>query len=120
MKNTRTFLETVSQIIDSKDAKKFSELITENGIFRFGNSPEIKGRGNIEIAVAEFFRSIKACKHEVVNCWKGENTIVWEGKVTYTRMDDKIVPVNFANIFYMEGNLIDRYLIFIDNTPLFS
>lgn len=117
---TKNFLEHVSAIIDSKDAKKFSELITENGVFRFANAEEVRGRAAIEETVAAFFNMIKACKHEVLNYWQKENSIVWEGRVTYTRMDDKIVTINFANIFYMKGELIEKYYIFIDNSPLFA
>ncbi|MCX7878493.1 MAG: nuclear transport factor 2 family protein [Ignavibacteria bacterium] len=117
---TKNFLENVSSIIDSKDSKRFSELITEDGVFRFGNAEEVKGRKAIEETVEAFFKIIKACKHEILNFWEKEGSIVWEGKVTYTRADDKVVSVNFANIFYMKGELIEKYYIFIDNSPLFA
>ncbi len=120
MQDTQTWLLEIGKTIDAKDAKGFSEFITENGSFRFGNADAVIGRKAIEDYVAAFFGMIGSSKHEVLNCWNSNEGIVWEGKVTYTRLDGKVVPVNFTNIFYMKGDLIERYLIFIDNTPLFA
>lgn len=120
MTNTKSWLEGLGKTIDSRDAKKFSEYITEDGIFRFGNQPDVKGRKAIEDYVAAFFSMIGGSQHEVINHWDNGDHIIWEGMVHYTRKDGKKVDVNFTNIFYMKGDLIERYLIFIDNTPLFA
>ena len=120
MTDTRSWLESLGKVIDSKDAKKFSEYITENGIFRFGNADDVTGRKAIEDYVAAFFGMIKGSVHEVLNCWNNGEHIIWEGRVKYTRLDEKKVSVNFTNIFYMNGDLIEKYYIFIDNTPLFD
>ncbi len=118
--DTRAWIESIGKTIDAKDAKAFSEFCTEDGEFRFGNAESVTGRKNIEDYVAAFFNMIGSSKHEIPNCWNTGEHIIWEGKVTYTRLDGKVVPVNFTNIFYMDGDLIKRYLIFIDNTPLFA
>jgi hypothetical protein len=55
-----------------------------------------------------------------VNFWNTGSNVIWEGRVHYTRLDGKKVDVNFCNLFYMKGELIDQYLIYIDNTPLFA
>lgn len=120
MKDTIRWIESIGRTIDAKDAKGFSEFITETGSFRFGNQPELTGRKAIEDYVAAFFGMIGTSSHEIVNVWDNGNHITWEGKVTYTRLDGKIVPVNFTNIFYMNGTLIEKYNIYIDNTPLFA
>lgn len=120
MTNTQEWLNGLADTIDSQNAKKFSEYITENGSFRFGNQPEVTGRKAIEDYVAAFFGMIKGSKHQTVNFWDTGDDIIWEAKVTYTRMDDKKVEVNFTNVFNMKGDLVDRYKIYIDNTPLFA
>jgi hypothetical protein len=120
MQDTRSWLEKIGKTIDAKNAKGFSEFCTEGGEFRFGNAESVVGRKNIEDYVAAFFGMIGSSSHEVLNCWDNGKEIVWEGKVVYTRLDGKVVPVNFTNVFYMDGDLIARYLIFIDNTPLFA
>ncbi len=120
MQDTKAWLMNIGKTIDAKDAKGFSEFCTDNGEFRFGNAESVTGRKAIEDYVAAFFGMIASSKHEVLNYWNSNEGIVWAGRVTYTRLDGKVVPVNFTNIFYMNGSLIERYLIFIDNTPLFA
>lgn len=120
MKDVKAWLEGIGKKIDAKDSTGFAAYITEDGSFRFGNAPDVVGRKAIDDYVAAFFGMIRSSSHEIVNFWEGKDSIVWQGRVTYTRLDDKIVPVNFTNIFYMDGELIKDYLIYIDNTPLFA
>ncbi|MBZ0203812.1 MAG: nuclear transport factor 2 family protein [Ignavibacteria bacterium] len=120
MEDTKNWLEKIGKSIDAKDAKGFSEFITDSGSFRFGNQPEVIGRKAIEDYVAAFFGMIGSSEHEIVNFWDSGVHVIWEGRVTYTRLDEKVVPVNFTNIFYMKDGLIEKYNIYIDNTPLFA
>jgi len=116
----KEWLEKIGNIIDVKDSTGFANLLTEDGIFKFGNADEVKGRKNVAEYVAAFFTMIKGSKHKVVKFWEQGDNVIWQGEVLYTRLDGKQVNVNFCNIFYMKDDLIDKYLIFIDNTPLFS
>ena len=118
--DTRSWIEKIGRTIDAKDSDGFASFITEDGIFRFGNQPDVKGRKAIADYVAAFFSMIKSSKHSIVNVWDEKNTIIWQGQVLYTRLDDKQVTINFTNIFYMKGDLITDYLIYIDNAPLFA
>ena len=120
MPETKQWLANIGHVIDAKDAQGFANFITENGTFRFGNQPDVVGRDAIRDYVAAFFTMIHSSEHAVVNHWKGNGTIVWQGQVNYTRLDDRKVLVPFTNIFYMDGDLIKDYLIYIDNTPLFA
>ncbi len=113
-------IEDIAKSIDSKDAKKFSEYITEDGTFRFGNAEPVQGRKNIEDYVAYFFSMIKRSEHKVVELWDEGKNIIWQGEVRYTRLDEKKVTVNFVNIFNMKEDMITDYFIYIDNTPLFA
>lgn len=113
-------IKKIANSIDSKNAKQFSEFITEDGTFRFGNAESVKGRKNIEDYVAYFFTMIKGSSHKIVNLWDDGKNIVWQGEVEYTRLDEKKVTVNFVNVFYMKEDMITDYLIYIDNTPLFA
>ena len=116
----KELIEKIANSIDAKDAVKFSEFITEDGTFRFGNAETVKGRKNISDYVAYFFTMIKSSKHKIVHLWDEGEHIIWEGEVLYTRLDEKQVTVKFVNIFNMEGDMITDYLIYIDNTPLFA
>jgi hypothetical protein len=117
---TRKWLEEIGKSIDSMDADKFVEFLTDDCTFRFGNQPAVDGKSATRDYVAAFFTMIGGCKHSVVNYWAGENSIVWEGNVLYTRLDGNQVTVNFVNVFYMRGELVKDYLIYIDNAPLFA
>src|SRR5262245_27596409 len=105
MKDTKNGINGLADTIDSQNAKKFSQYITEDGIFRFGNQPEVKGRKAIEDYVAAFFGMIKGSRHETVNVWDTGSNIIWEARVTYTRKDDNKVTINFTNVFDMKGDL---------------
>jgi len=116
----KQWLEELGKVIDSKDAEKFASYITETGTFKFGNSEAVSGRKHIADYVNAFFSMIKSSRHKVINCWEQNSTVIWQGEVFYTRLDEKQVTIPFINVFYMNDGLIDKYLIYIDNTPLFA
>lgn len=114
------FINKIKDSIDNKDGKVFSEFISEDGTFKFGNNEPVLGRKNIEDYVNAFFNMIKSSNHKVIKVWDDGNSIVWQGEVVYLRLDTKEVTVPFVNVFNMDGDLIKDYLIHIDNTPLFA
>jgi hypothetical protein len=118
--DTRKWLESIGASIDSLDANKFVQFLTDDCVFRFGNQPEVIGKTATRDYVAAFFSMIGGCKHSVIDYWKREDSIVWQGEVLYTRKDGKKVTVNFVNILNMENESAKDYLIYIDNTPLFA
>jgi hypothetical protein len=118
--DTRKWLESIGKSIDSLNADKFVEFLTEECTFRFGNQPEVKGKIPTRDYVSAFFKMIGGSEHKVLDFWKREDSVVWQGEVLYTRLDGKKVTVQFANIFKMDESLIKDYIIYIDNTPLFS
>ncbi len=118
--NTIDWLTKIASAIDAKDSDNFASYFTEDGIFRFGNSEPEHGKQNVRNYVAEFFKMIDKSEHKVINFWEKDGSVVWQGEVIYTRLDEKKVNVNFTNILYLNGDLIKEYLIYIDNTPLFA
>ena len=67
-----------------------------------------------------FFASIHSSHHDILNNWEPAGHLVSQGMVTYTRLDGRKVTVPFVNIFNMQGKLVQDYLIYIDNTPLYA
>jgi hypothetical protein len=118
--NKKVWLLKIAKLIDAKDSDGFASYFTNDGIFRFGNNEPVRGRQNIRDYVSQFFSMIEKSEHKVINIWEKEGSLVWQGEVLYTRLDGRKVNVNFTNIFYMKGDLIKDYLIYIDNTPLFA
>jgi len=113
-------INKVADSIDRLDGKAFSEFITEDGSFKYANNEPVKGRKNIEEYVSAFFKFVKSGKHKVIRIWEDGDSLVWQGEVTYTRQDDKVMTFPFVNVFKMDGDLISDYQIHIDNTPLFG
>jgi ketosteroid isomerase-like protein len=110
----------VFRSVDNFDSQKFSEFFTSDGVFRFGNMPEVKGQKNIYEFVHSFFNGIKSAEHSDIESWQDGDVIIVNGKVHYTRHDGSVLSVPFSNTWKMKGEKIDKYYIFIDNSELFS
>lgn len=107
--------------IDSMDARAFCRYLSEDGSFRFGNAPAVKGVGNIAAAVGGFFASIQGLRHQIANVWvPADDTVIAEGEVTYTRKNGSTLTVPFVNVFEMKGDLVDSYKIYIDIAQLYA
>lgn len=87
--NRKEWLETIGEVIDAKDSTGFSNLLTEDGIFKFGNADEVKGRKNVADYVAAFFTMIKGSQHKIVNFWEQGDNVIWQGEVLYTKLTAK-------------------------------
>lgn len=106
--------------IDAKDTAGFVAFLTDEAEFRFGNAEPIQGKAAIAAAVDGFFGSIQGSRHRIEHTWLDGESRVCHGTVGYTRHDGSRVTMPFANVFYMEGERVSRYLIYIDLAPLFA
>ncbi len=109
--------------IDNFDVDEFINYLTDDALFRFANIPQVKGKKNIYEFVDNFFKSIKSIKsieHTDLEIWQLPDILFVNGKVTYTRKDDTKLSVYFSNTFKMKVDKIYEYLIFGDNSVLFS
>jgi ketosteroid isomerase-like protein len=106
--------------IDGKRSQEFAGFLTPDGEFRFGSQPAVHGQANVAAYVAAFFGMIGGSRHELLRTWEAADSTVCEGLVTYTRLDGSQVTIPFVNVFYLRGDKIARYLIYIDNGPLFA
>jgi len=106
--------------IDQMDSDKFITFLTDDARFYFGNAPPVVGKEAIKKAVSGFFSSIKSIAHKNLNLWVNQDSITYQGEVTYTRHDGSLLTLPFVNIFGMKGDKIKDYLIYIDINPLYS
>ena len=107
------------QSVDSKDTEAFLAFLSDDVLFRFGNADPVSGKAAVGEAVGGFFGSIKGIHHELVASWEEGGVIICHGTVTYTRHDSTTLSVPFANILGVDGDLINKYLIFADVSGLF-
>jgi len=86
-----THITNLFQSIDEMNTDKFITFLTDDAVFKFGNLPTVEGRGKIKEAVKEFYASINALSHEIINIWEHSDNIICQGLVTYTRKDKKLL-----------------------------
>lgn len=113
-------ITTLFNSIDQKNIAVFSGFLAENVVFRFGNAEAVQGKSSVSEAVDGFLHSIKAIKHDLTDIWQQPDAVLCQGKVTYTRVDDSILQVPFANVLKYDDGKITDYLIYIDNSRLFQ
>ncbi|MBT8135543.1 MAG: nuclear transport factor 2 family protein [Gammaproteobacteria bacterium] len=114
------WLHSLFASIDRMDADAFAGFLTEDGRFTFGNQPPAIGRAAVRDAVKGFFASIAGVRHRIDRVWEDEDSIVCHGEVTYEKMDGSSITLPFADVFYLQGELISDYRIYMDVTPLYA
>lgn len=106
--------------IDTMDTPAFASHLHPDVEFRFGNAESVFGRDNAAAMVGGFFSSIKGIKHTMADMKVVDDLVVSHGHTTYTRHDGSTLTVPFADIFYMQDNLIKKYFIFVDTSELYQ
>jgi ketosteroid isomerase-like protein len=122
---TQHYVVELFDAVDALDATAFAARFTEDGTFRFGNSPAVAGRQQIEESVAGFFSTIGGLKHAIVGVWSG----AWEGgavasvetTVAYRRKDATVTDaIPATSTLRMRGDLIADFRVFADISPVFA
>lgn len=114
--------------VDHKDAGGFAAALTPHASLRFGNAAPVVGREAIREAIAHFFTTFAALRHESTGEWLDGDTLVLEAVVTYTRHDRKVVSVRAVTIFHLVdapepgrgAAAADECRIYVDLTPLYA
>jgi uncharacterized protein (TIGR02246 family) len=119
-KEVPAWLKTLFTALDTFDAKTFASFLTDDATFVFANAEPVHGRAAIQDCVAGFFASIKEIRHDLLDCWILPDTVISRGIVTYTRHSGSQLRVPFANVFNMRNEHIQDYLIYVDNSQLYT
>lgn len=117
--DTPAWVTTVFQALDTFDTQTFVSFLTDDAVFVFGNAEPVKGKPTIQSVVAGFFSSIRAIRHDLLETWTLPETVICRGVVTYTRHDGSQLSVPFANVFKLRNDLIQDYLIYVNNSQLY-
>ncbi len=113
-------IQALFSAIDQKDALTFSDFLSPDASFRFGNAAPIAGRQPVTEMVQGFFDSIQALQHEVREILRDGSAIICRGEVTYTRHDGSQLKVPFMNYFGIARGLIREYQIYVDASTLYN
>lgn len=106
--------------IDAKDSQTFSDFLTDDCVFRFGNQAAVEGLEAVQAYVTYFFDSVQALSHTLLQQWETEDGVVCHGTVTYTRHDGSLLTVPFCNVLNMRAGRVYEYLIFADTSELYN
>jgi ketosteroid isomerase-like protein len=117
---TPAWVTTLFHALDVFDADTFASFLTDDAIFIFGNAEPVRGKHAIRDVVASFFTSIDAIRHDLLETWTLPQVVICRGTVTYTRHNGSQLRVPFANIFKLRNGLIQDYLIYVDNSQLYT
>lgn len=120
--------ELYEQVVDRKDADGFAAAFTTDAWLRFASSPPVVGRDAIRAAIAHFFTTFQALRHEPVASWVVDETLILEARVTYTRHDGRLVTIPAVTIFRLvhpgiavRGEpVVDQCRIYVDLAPLYA
>jgi len=110
----------IFNIIDNKDTDGFLSYFTNESSFRFANAEAVTGLQNIRQTLDYFFNSIKGLKHEIRNTWTHPDSLIFNGNVTYTRLNDSTLTVPFVTIINLSGEKVKEYLIYVDASELYQ
>ena len=117
----RTFFNSMFAKVDVQDADQFAECFTDDGVFRFGNLPPVRGRTQIRSFISGFFDSIGGISHQFENCWSiGEEEAFCSGEVTYERKDGSELTVPWATVSRFENGRLAEYLAYVDPSQLYA
>ncbi|NMO01989.1 nuclear transport factor 2 family protein [Gordonia sp. TBRC 11910] len=111
----------VFAVIDGQDLDTLGDLFTDNGSLVFGNNPAMVGPEQIRTGVREFYATVGALAHTILNEWTvGEQTIV-ELSVTYHRLDGQQVTIPVVSIWRLTPTgKIDDYRVYFDLAPVYA
>ena len=117
---TPAWVTTLFHALDAFDAKTFASFLTDDAVFVFGNAEPVRGKQTIHDVVAGFFTSIQAIRHDLLETWTLPEAVICRGVVIYTRQNGTQLSVPFANVFKLHNGLIQDYLIYVDNSRLYT
>lgn len=114
------WIEHLFQSIDDRNPEAFLAFLSDDVSFRFGNAEPAIGKTRVGDVVRGFFGSVQSLRHDVIETWEQQGTVICHGVVTYARHDSSILRVPFANIFKLDSDLIKEYLIYVDVSELYK
>ena len=105
--------------IEDKNVHAFSSYFTDEGTFRLGNYPLLKGRNSISQQCIAFFGLFKTCKFSILSAQEANSDVVCvEGTIAYVKVDQSTVIVPFCITLRLEEGKVYEFVMYVDNSPL--
>lgn len=104
--------------VDDMNAQGVVDHVTDDVQFQLGNFEVMIGRKAVKDSNAAFFATIKAMRHTIKGVWSSGDTVICDGTVHYTRLDQSEHEVPFAAHLGLRGEKIADYKVFVDISEL--
>jgi ketosteroid isomerase-like protein len=107
--------------LDCGDIEQMVQYMTDDVVTAFGNFPELDGKAAFHTMFRDVARSVSGVRHEIHDLWHVEQdggVLVARMTVTYTRHDGSAISLPCCNIFRMRANLVSRYSVYMDISPV--
>jgi hypothetical protein len=112
--------ESLFTAIDNRDWKTFGTFLTADVTFRYGSQPAVTGRDNVLTAAEQAVAIFTSLEHRIEQLFQDGDSVFVSGTVRYGLPHGRVVEVPFLNHFMMKADLIEKYLIYIDPSPVFA
>ena len=104
---------------ESMHVERFAAFYTEDALYQFGNFPVARGPQGIIDTSQGFLAKVAAVDHHIKNMWKvGEDVVVCEMDVTYTRRDGKVITLPCCDTVRIKGDKVQELRIYMDINPV--
>lgn len=113
------FVRSLGAAIDTMDADKFVEFLTQDCVLRFSNDTPVAGRDAIRDYIAGFFGMIRSIRHDPLRAHTSGDFLIAEMDCTYVDQWGRTLKVPVCNVMTRRGDKLSEYFIYIDNHQLF-
>lgn len=117
-------IRSIFAATDAKDTDAKLELVTDDVSLVFGSAEAIHGKNAFAEASDTFNDSLREVRHEITGLWVvsdgGEDLVLCQLQVHYTRLDGKALTLPCFNVFRVDDGLISDYRIYMDIGPVYA
>ena len=106
-----TWLGNLFGWIVSNDIEVFVGNRTEDAVFQFANMPPVKGRQEIGESVAQFFGSVRALKHTLIDHWEAGASLISRRTVVSAGHHGAEMSFRFTNIMTSKESMDHVYAV---------
>lgn len=105
--------------VDSLDAERYIDHLTEDVYLRFGNGDPLRGHDEVRAMLTGHFATIESMRHELLNEFADGDAIVQQLAVSITRVSgESATDVPAVNVLRVRDGKVYDYRVYIDLSQL--
>jgi ketosteroid isomerase-like protein len=116
--NIPDWIVNVFRDIDSMDADRFVQHLTEDAVFVYGSGEPVKGKEDIREHLGFFYTSLTNLQHRILDVWEVPGVVVVQLEGIYTLKDGNVYTIPILDLLKKDEELIKDWLIYADPSPM--